>query len=88
GPPGTGKTTALVNSGLDFPLESQFGRGAIQGVGGTRHCDWWFTDQAVMIDTAGRYTTQDSHASADAAAWKGFLGLLKKYRRRRPINGV
>ncbi|MBA57497.1 MAG: type VI secretion system membrane subunit TssM [Pseudomonadales bacterium] len=88
GPPGTGKTTALVNSGLDFPLESQFGRGAIQGVGGTRHCDWWFTNQAVLIDTAGRYTTQDSHASADASAWKGFIGLLKKYRKRRPINGV
>ena len=88
GPPGTGKTTALVNSGLDFPLETQFGRGAIQGVGGTRNCDWWFTDQAVLIDTAGRYTTQDSHASADATAWKGFIGLLKKYRRRRPVNGV
>ncbi|MEE2730532.1 MAG: type VI secretion system membrane subunit TssM [Pseudomonadota bacterium] len=88
GPPGTGKTTALVNSGLDFPLEQQFGRGAIQGVGGTRHCDWWFTNQAVLIDTAGRYTTQDSHASADATAWKGFIGLLKKYRKRRPINGV
>jgi len=88
GPPGTGKTTALVNSGLDFPLETRFGRGAIQGVGGTRNCDWWFTDQAVLIDTAGRYTTQDSNASADAAAWKGFISLLKKYRKRRPINGV
>jgi len=88
GPPGTGKTTALVNSGLDFPLEGQFGRGAIQGVGGTRHCDWWFTNQAVLIDTAGRYTTQDSHASADATAWKGFISLLKKYRKRRPVNGV
>lgn len=88
GPPGSGKTTALMNSGLNFPLESRFGRSAIQGVGGTRHCDWWFTDQAVLIDTAGRYTTQDSHSSSDAAAWEGFVGLLKKYRRRRPINGV
>ena len=32
----------------------------MRGVGGTRNCDWWFTDQAVLIDTAGRYTTQDS----------------------------
>ena len=88
GPPGAGKTTALANSGLDFPLENQFGRGAIQGMGGTRHCDWWFTDQAVLIDTAGRYTTQDSSATADAKAWHGFLGLLKKHRKRRPINGV
>lgn len=88
GPPGSGKTTALVNSGLEFPLESTFGKEALQGVGGTRHCDWWFTDQAVIIDTAGRYTTQDSHAQVDAGAWKNFIDLLKKYRKRRPINGV
>ena len=88
GPPGSGKTTALVNSGLSFPLEEKFGRGSVKGVGGTRHCDWWFTDQAVLIDTAGRYTTQDSHSVADAKAWRGFIGLLKKYRKRRPINGV
>lgn len=88
GPPGSGKTTALVNSGLRFPLADKFGPNAIRGVGGTRHCDWWFTDEAILIDTAGRYTTQDSHASADRAAWLGFLDLLKKYRRRRPINGV
>ena len=66
GPPGSGKTTALVNSGLNFPLEDKFGRGSLKGVGGTRHCDWWFTDQAVLIDTAGRYTTQDSHSVATA----------------------
>ena len=57
-------------------------------MGGTRDCDWWFTDEAVFLDTAGRYTTQESHQEADAAAWKGFLQLLKKSRPRRPINGV
>ena len=59
GPPGAGKTTALVNSGLKFPLAADNHAMAIQGVGGTRYCDWWFTDEAVLIDTAGRYTTQD-----------------------------
>lgn len=88
GAPGSGKTTALVNSGLSFPLAEKFGPGAIRGVGGTRNCDWWFTDEAVLIDTAGRYTTQDSHASEDKSAWDGFLGLLKKARPRRPLNGV
>jgi len=88
GPPGSGKTTALLNSGLNFPLADRFGREAVQGVGGTRNCDWWFTDQAVLIDTAGRYVTQDSHSEIDSAAWTGFLDLLKKYRKRRPINGV
>ncbi len=88
GPPGSGKTTALVNSSLDFPLAEQFGKAALQGVGGTRNCDWWFTNDAVLIDTAGRYTTQDSHKVVDSSAWEGFLNLLKKNRRRRPINGA
>ncbi|MDE2006680.1 MAG: type VI secretion system membrane subunit TssM [Rhodospirillales bacterium] len=88
GPPGSGKTTALVNCGLRFPLADKDGPHAVKGVGGTRHCDWWFTDEAVLIDTAGRYTTQDSDAAVDAASWMGFLKLLKKQRPRQPLNGV
>ncbi len=88
GPPGSGKTTALVNSGLNFPLAQKFGKEALRGVGGTRNCDWWFTDEAILLDTAGRYTTQDSNESADAAGWTSFLQLLRKYRSRQPINGV
>jgi type VI secretion system protein ImpL len=88
GPPGSGKTTVLVNSGLDFPLAQQFGKDALRGVGGTRNCDWWFTDKAILLDTAGRYTTQDSNARADSAGWIAFLQLLRKFRGRQPINGV
>ena len=88
GAPGSGKTTALVNSGLTFPLAEQFGKAAIRGVGGTRHCDWWFTNDAVLIDTAGRYTTHESNRTLDEAEWTGFLGLLKKYRARQPLNGA
>jgi type VI secretion system protein ImpL len=88
GPPGSGKTTALVNSGLNFPLAQKFGKEALRGVGGTRNCDWWFTDEAILLDTAGRYTTQDSNEGADAAGWTAFLQLLKKHRSHQPINGV
>src|SRR5215475_7037188 len=88
GPPGSGKTTALVNSGLKFPLSRGATPAAIAGVGGTRYCDWWFTEEAVLIDTAGRYTTQDSDAAADKQSWLAFLDLLKKNRPRQPINGV
>ena len=88
GAPGSGKTTALVNSGLHFPLEQRTGRGALRGVGGTRNCDWWFTDEAVFLDTAGRYTTQDSDSAADSEGWSEFLALLRKYRARRPVNGI
>ena len=85
---GAGKTTVLVNSGLNFPLAQKFGKEALRGVGGTRNCDWWFTDKAILLDTAGRYTTQDSNARADAAGWGAFLELLRKFRGRQPINGV
>ncbi|VIO76360.1 hypothetical protein CI1B_63700 [Bradyrhizobium ivorense] len=88
GPPGAGKTTALVNSGLKFPLSHGATPTAVSGVGGTRYCDWWFTEEAVLIDTAGRYTTQDSDAASDKQSWQSFLDLLKKSRPRQPINGV
>jgi type VI secretion system protein ImpL len=92
GAPGSGKTTALLNSGLRFPLaaagEGSGGGQGLPGVAGTRNCDWWFTDQAVLIDTAGRYTTQDSNLEADRTAWNGFLSLLKRSRPRQPVNGV
>lgn len=88
GPPGAGKTTAIVNSGLKFPLAEKLGMKALGGVGGTRNCDWWFTNEAVLIDTAGRYTTQDSDEDADSQAWGGFLKMLRKFRKRQPINGA
>jgi len=88
GAPGSGKTTALVNSGLKFPLEEAGASQSIKGVGGTRNCDWWFTDEAVLLDTAGRYVTQDSEQKVDASAWLGFLDLLKRFRPRQPLNGA
>ena len=87
GPPGSGKTTALVNADIKFPLAEQQ-KGGLQGFGGTRYCDWWFAEEAILIDTAGRYTTQDSDAVADKASWGAFLSLLKKNRPKQPINGV
>ena len=87
GPPGTGKTTAIRNSDLTFPLDN-YDQEDIQGIGGTRHCHWWFTKETVLIDTAGRYFTQDSDEEVDQSEWLSFLSLLRQYRRRRPINGA
>ncbi len=83
GPPASGKSTALRHSGLQFPYMGGSGQG-LQGVGGTRNCDWWFTNEAVLLDSAGRYVTHDE----DQEEWFGFLDLLKKYRKGKPINGV
>jgi type VI secretion system protein ImpL len=88
GAPGSGKTTALTRSGLRFLLADASKEGSLRGVGGTRNCDWWFTDEAVFLDTAGRYTTQDSNQKVDSAAWLGFLDLLRKFRPRSPLNGA
>ena len=87
GPPGAGKTTALAYSGLRFPVAGA-GAGALEGFGGTRYCDWWFAEDAILIDTAGRYTSQDSDAQSDGASWLSFLTLLKKTRSKQPLNGV
>lgn len=81
GPPAAGKTTAIRNSGLEFPFGADR---EIQGVGGTRNCDWWFTSSAILLDTAGRYMTDED----DKEEWLAFLDILKKHRRRQPINGV
>ncbi|MTJ83156.1 MAG: type VI secretion system membrane subunit TssM [Telmatospirillum sp.] len=88
GPPGSGKSSALMTSGLNFPLSGTMGRDPLKGIGGTRNCDWWFTDDAILLDTAGRYTTQDSDPHQDQTAWLGFLDLLKTYRPRQPVNGA
>lgn len=81
GPPASGKTTAIRNSGLEFPFGADH---EFQGVGGTRNCDWWFTNSAILLDTAGRWTTEQE----DREEWLAFLDILKKHRRRQPINGV
>jgi type VI secretion system protein ImpL len=83
GPPGSGKSTALQESGLNFPYTSQ-GKKGVRGVGGTRNCDWWFTDEGILLDTAGRYTTEID----DREEWIGFLNLLKQARKKKPINGA
>jgi type VI secretion system protein ImpL len=86
GPPGAGKTTALRNSGVEF-----IGAGddeELRGFGGTRNCDWWLGEEAILIDTAGRYVSQDSDTEVDRAGWAAFLEKLKQTRPKQPINGV
>ena len=84
GPPGAGKTTALLNSGLRFPFSDQ----SFEGSGGTRNLDFLFAEEAVLVDTAGRYTTQDSDSNVDRRGWETLLKLLKKFRPLEPINAV
>ncbi|MVV47871.1 type VI secretion system membrane subunit TssM [Pseudomonas sp. PB120] len=86
GPQGSGKTSLLDFSGLEFPI-NKIDRKLTRDTLGTRHCDWYFADHGVLIDTAGRYLTQPD-AEVDGSAWSMLLDLLRKRRRNRPLNGV
>ena len=86
GPQASGKTSLLDFSGLDFPL-NKIERKLTRNTRGTEHCDWYFAEHGVLIDTAGRYLTQPGD-EVDASAWRTLLGLLRKRRRERPLNGV
>ncbi len=88
GPPGSGKTSALRSSGLKFPARDVIGAEAVRGVGGTRNCAWWVSTEAVLVDTAGRYTTQTSADGSDRIEWEAFLDILKNNRPKQPINGL
>ncbi|MBK5353417.1 type VI secretion system membrane subunit TssM [Pseudomonas sp. TH41] len=86
GPQGSGKTSLLDFSGLEFPI-NKIERKLTRETLGTRHCDWYFADHGVLIDTAGRYLTQPD-AEVDGSAWSTLLDLLRQRRRNRPLNGV
>ncbi len=88
GAPGSGKTTALANSGLTFPLAAGGAPCPIAGVGAARRCEWWFSEDAVLIDAGGRDAAQGPAAEADEKGWLAFLALLRRNRRQEPINGV
>lgn len=84
GNPAAGKSTAIVRSGLTFPFGEPGSDAILQGIGGTRNCDWFFTTEGILLDTAGRYAVQDE----DRSEWLGFLDLLKRHRPKAPVNGI
>ncbi|MPT41850.1 MAG: type VI secretion system membrane subunit TssM, partial [Achromobacter sp.] len=83
GNPAAGKSSAVINSGLQFPFADKNGA-AVRGVGGTRNCDWFFTTEGILLDTAGRYSVHEE----DRNEWMSFLDLLKRHRPKAPINGI
>ena len=85
----SGKTTALKNSGLSFPLSS-LSDVSLDTLDHTRDCDWFLTDNAVLLDTAGRLSLHAGKQSdqKDTQDWMEFVSLLKQYRPKQPLNGV
>ena len=89
---GSGKTSALLGGGLLFPLAEQMQRAAGALPDDARALDWWLTNEAVLIDTPGYYTSHvaigGGQGEAHRAEWMGFLRVLSRYRPRAPINGA
>ncbi len=89
GGPGSGKSTLLRTSGLAFPSApnaaaiGEAREASARSVGGTRRCDVWRGNEAVLFDTPGRWST-----SADDAEWGAFLERLRKHRGDRALDGV
>ncbi len=84
GPPGAGKTEAIRHCNVGFPPGMQ---DFLQGVGGTINMNWWFTNHAVILDTAGKLMFEQVRPG-ETSEWKEFLSLLKKVRPDCPINGL
>ena len=84
GESGSGKTTAINSARLTSP----FGEiNKVSGISGTKNCDWWFFEQGIFIDTAGRYAIPVDEGR-DKEEWHEFLKLLRKFRRKEPLNGL
>ncbi|MCK9392057.1 MAG: hypothetical protein M0Q01_10905 [Syntrophales bacterium] len=84
GESGSGKTSAIKSARLSSPL-TDIARTA--GITATRNCDWWFFEEAIILDSAGRYTIPIEEGR-DREEWEKFLTLLSQYRRKEPLNGA
>ena len=81
GDSGCGKTKLINEGGL------QFSTGKPEGYQlGTLNYNWWFTEDAIFIDMAGRLC--NPRDDADFREWESFLDTVKKGRKGFPINGA
>ncbi len=84
GESGSGKTTAITSARLSSPFAEVH---HVSGLSGTKNIDWWFSEQAIILDAAGRYAIPVDEGR-DKEEWQKFLSLLARYRRKEPLNGL
>ncbi len=82
GLPGSGKTSLLRASGLELPSAVE----SLVEAGPTSSCSFWLTNQAVLVDAAGRLCR--SHEGRDHEEWKLLLSLIRKQRAGQAVQGV
>ncbi len=82
GPDNAGKSTMLLESGLDLPAQYAHAR----VFGSTDGFEFLMFNEAVAIDTAGRLFT--SNAERDRKQWNELLSRMKSSRPDCPANGL
>ncbi|GAB6111033.1 type VI secretion system membrane subunit TssM [Desulfomicrobium salsuginis] len=86
GPSNCGKTSLLLNSGLQFPLNEQADR-HLYTITDTERTEILFANQAVFIDTPGAYTEGAPESEAHGL-WRALLRRLFRVRPGKALNGV
>lgn len=89
GPPQSGKSTLIANAGLKFILAKKAAKSTRRkAIKHTRHCDWWVTRDAAVLDTNGHFTMQTDNEGQDQALWQALLDLIKQNRKKHRIKSV
>ncbi|MEW5980286.1 MAG: type VI secretion system membrane subunit TssM [Acidobacteriota bacterium] len=84
GPTSSGKSTLISRSGLSFPYSEPDRSLASRGIEPTRNCDLWIANEALFIDSSGRYCDSEK----DKAIWVGLLDQIRRLRKDKPLDGV
>ncbi|MFB6286104.1 MAG: type VI secretion protein IcmF/TssM N-terminal domain-containing protein [Candidatus Bipolaricaulia bacterium] len=85
GEEGSGKTTLLENLRLETPVSPL--RSDEDAPPRQKGCNWWFYNQALVIDVPGKYLYRSDGKTSDQG-WSSILSQLRKYRSRQPLNGI
>jgi hypothetical protein len=84
GEAGSGKTTILGSTGLEllseWPDEAKLG--VKEGV------NWFFFDQAVVLDVAGDFVLRADAEPPNVKGWNYLAKLLRRHRPERPLDGI
>ena len=83
GKPSSGKSTSLKNARLLTPAMEL----SEHADGSTLNLEWWLYDQAIIIDTAGRYAVPDVD-KRDRKEWATLLSMLSRHKQKEPLNGL
>lgn len=83
GKPSSGKSTSLKNAKLLTPALEL----SEHAEGSTLNLEWWLYDQAIIIDTAGRYAVPDVD-KRDRKEWATLLSMLSRHKQKEPLNGL